>query len=47
MTDNEIIKALECCNQEDMCDQCPYQMKERFYLLKVTQLSIVMGVIFK
>lgn len=24
MTDNEIIKALECCNQEDMCDQCPY-----------------------
>ena len=24
MTDKEIIKALECCNQEDMCDQCPY-----------------------
>ena len=24
MTDNEIIKALECCNQEDMCDKCPY-----------------------
>lgn len=26
MTDNEIIKALECCSQEDMCKQCPYRM---------------------
>lgn len=24
MTDNEIIKALECCSQEDMCQSCPY-----------------------
>lgn len=24
MTDNEIIKALECCNKDD-CDNCPYK----------------------
>ena len=24
MTDNEIIKALECCSQEDKCPNCPY-----------------------
>ena len=24
MTDEQIIKALECCQQEDMCPQCPY-----------------------
>ena len=24
MTDNEIIKALECCNRNGSCFQCPY-----------------------
>ena len=24
MTDNEIIKALECCSTESVCDNCPY-----------------------
>ena len=24
MTDEEIMKALECCNQEDACPNCPY-----------------------
>ena len=24
MTDNEIIKALECCNRNGSCSKCPY-----------------------
>lgn len=30
MTDNEIIKALECCSFDDVkkCDDCPYYEKE-------------------
>lgn len=24
LTDNEIMKGLECCSQEDMCQSCPY-----------------------
>ena len=25
MTDNEIIKALECCNSDGDCSNCPYE----------------------
>ena len=31
MTDNEIIKALECCNRpanQTSCDDCPYQFSD-------------------
>lgn len=27
MTDNEIIKALECCTQQHKCNECPYLME--------------------
>ena len=31
MTDNEIIKALECCVSEQYtCEQCPYQEKKHY-----------------
>ena len=37
MTDNEIIKALECCRlQNDDCDICPY-IGEKFCTDKVSQ----------
>ena len=26
MNDEQIVKALECCNQENMCDKCPYDL---------------------
>ena len=26
MNDEQIVKALECCNQEDMCGKCPYDL---------------------
>ena len=32
MTDNEIIKALECCNRpanQTSCDDCPYQFSTK------------------
>ena len=25
LTDEQVIKALECCNQEDGCYECPYE----------------------
>ena len=27
MTDEQIVKALECCDQEDKCHECPYDLK--------------------
>lgn len=33
MTDNEIIKALECCGEEDKCKECPYYNKGNFKCL--------------
>ncbi len=30
MTDNEIIKALECCKTGDDCKGCPYYANERY-----------------
>ena len=32
MTDNEIIKALECCIKKEKCEKCPiYKECEFFY----------------
>ena len=33
MTDKEIIKALECCGEENKCQQCPYYNKGNFKCL--------------
>ena len=35
MTDNETIKALECCGETPKCRECPYSQKCK-YLLKDT-----------
>ena len=33
LTDSEIIKALECCSEENKCRQCPYYNKGNFKCL--------------
>lgn len=33
LTNNEIIKALECCGEEDKCKECPYYNKGNFKCL--------------
>ena len=33
MTDKEIIRALECCSEENKCQQCPYYNKGNFKCL--------------
>lgn len=30
MTDEQIIKALECCGEESDCKHCPYYVNERY-----------------
>lgn len=32
MTENEIIKALECCSIEHACSKCPYTREKRLRL---------------
>lgn len=32
MTDNEIIKGLECCYQTLCCEECPYNSKNNTYI---------------
>ena len=43
MTDNEIIKALECCSKSDTednyCDGCPYE-KEKYCASKISKDSL-------
>lgn len=33
LTDKEIVKALECCSEEDKCKECPYYNKGNFKCL--------------
>lgn len=33
LTDSEIVKALECCSEENKCKQCPYYNKGNFKCL--------------
>lgn len=45
MTDNEIIKALECCSSDDLanlnCSHCPYQCPNCMTILYKDSLALI------
>lgn len=44
MTDNEIVKALECCGENSDCEKCPY-FKNRHHLCGKSFNTDVLGLI--